>query len=142
MKNLVLILVLFTSFYSCKSDDEVPTPNNEIYGSWKLMATNNNDGNSGTSWTEAINTYNIAFNKDNTFSRNDFATCSSGTYTITQDPSNSEYKIITLTYACNNDDFEHQFKSKYRIININSSELITNNLNCIEECGEKFIKEY
>ncbi|RRQ46875.1 hypothetical protein [Chryseobacterium sp. SC28] len=138
MKHLILILVMFTSFFSCKSDDDNEPIGNEIYGSWILKETKISDGSNPTEWTEATNSYTIIFNKDNTFSRNDFASCGSGTYVISQDPANSEYKIITLTYSCNNNDFEHQFKNKYRIISITSIELITNNINCIEECSEKY----
>lgn len=142
MKTLFLLLLIFTSALSCKSSDERndTSQSNDLVGSWKLTETKTSDGNS-SNWVVATNIYIINFNNDNTFSRNDFASCGSGSYTITTDPTNQAFKIITLTYSCNNNDFEHQFKSKYRIISISGNSLETNNVSCIEECGQKYKKE-
>lgn len=81
-------------------------------------------------WKSVADGHTLVFGNDNTFTSTQFDGCGSGTYTHAND-------VITLEYACANPPADKQ----YRIVSMTENELVLGNVNCIEQCGDKYIKQ-
>lgn len=124
----VFFLLSILSLINCDSND-----NDEVtlIGKWKISQTLINDGSSNPAqWQNVENGHIIEFKNYNNFESNQFIDCSSGTYTNLNG-------VLKLNYSCDNSTIPNEFI----IISLNSKELVLSNINCIEECKDKYIKQ-
>lgn len=132
MKKLFIIQLVLLTLFSCSNSSTNGPTNQEnlLIGKWKLIEQKTSDG-SGTppTWTTAINSYDLTLNENLTFTSTQITGCGSGTYSIANGK-------ITLTYTCGNGSIPNQFS----IVSNSNTELIIKNVNCIEECADKFQK--
>lgn len=132
MKNLFIISLVILTLFSCSnsSSDDKTKQENSLIGKWKLIEQKNSDGSATVpSWTTVINSYDLTLNENLTFTSTQITGCTNGTYMI-------ENGKITLTYECGNGTIPNQFT----ILSNSNTELIIKNVNCIEECADKFLK--
>ena len=129
MKKFFTVLLLMAVFIiSC---DKNRSDENEIYfGSWKLSQTLISDGSSSPNWQNVSNGYTVILNSDYKFTTSQFSDCISGNYNISNN-------IITFNYSCGNTTIPNKFK----IVSSSNSELVLSNINCDEECKDKYTKQ-
>ena len=123
----ILTVVLFSCINSRKSG--TTKKENFLIGKWKLIEVRYSIGESNPPWTTATNSYDLTLNKDLSFISTQIIGCTNGTYTLVNGR-------ITLLYACDNSTIPTQFS----IVSNSNSELIIKNVNCIEDCSDKFLK--
>ena len=121
-----------TVFISCSNsrNSENSTEEISLIGKWKLIEARYSDGGSNPPiWTPITNGYVLTLNKDLSFTSTQIIECINGTYT------NLNGKI-TLLYACGNNTIPNQFI----VLSNSKTEMIIKNINCIEDCADKFKK--
>ena len=119
-------MILFSCLNSRK---ETTKKENLLIGKWKLIEVRYSNGESIPPWTTVTNSYDLTLNKDLSFISTQNIGCTNGTYTLVNGR-------ITLLYACGNNTIPTQFTVVFN----SNSELIIKNVNCIEECSDKFLK--
>jgi hypothetical protein len=128
MRAISLMVVLFVACLTACDGNE--TGEVTIVGKWKLTQTlMSNGGSSPVQWADIVNGSVIELKSDNSFINTQFGVCSSGTYTNLDG-------VITLDYSCGNTSIPNKFKMR----SFTSDELILSNVNCIEECKDKYRK--
>jgi hypothetical protein len=71
----------------------------------------------------------LSINSNNTYSTTESSDCNSGIFSV-------HNNVITYTNSCGNSTIPN----KFNIVSQTSKELILSNINCIEECKDKFQK--
>jgi hypothetical protein len=128
MRTISLMVVLFVACLTACDGNE--TEEVTILGKWKLTQTlMSNGGASSGQWADIVDGSVIELKSDNSFLNTQFGVCSSGTYTILDG-------VVILNYSCGNTSIPNKFKIK----SLTSDELILSNVNCIEECKDKYRK--
>ncbi|MDR2206104.1 MAG: hypothetical protein LBE36_08115 [Flavobacteriaceae bacterium] len=86
MKNLFLITSILLSAFlvSCNNDDAREVPENDIVGTWKLVAQWDG-GSPSQDWLPVAIAYTYTFDSDGTFSSTVNVNCVQGTYILTDD---------------------------------------------------------
>lgn len=126
MKAIIIYFFLLITTICCSNRNE----ENQYIGTWKLKQSLVSDGTSNPpTWQNVTNGYTIVFNNNGSFTTSQFTDCNAGNFSISNN-------IITLTYTCGNITIPNKFK----IISNSDSELILSNINCDEECKDKFVK--
>ena len=131
MKTLFFILISIFTLLSCSKSDEnntVPTTS-ALVGKWKLIERKNSDGGSTPEWVSISNGFVLTINSNNTYSTTESLDCNSGIYSV-------HNNAITFTNSCGNSTIPN----KFNLVSQTSKELILSNINCIEECKDKFQK--
>ena len=129
--KITAVFILTVILSSCLNSRKSKTTKEEnlLIGKWKLIEVKYSIGESNPPWTKATNSYDLTLNKDLSFISTQIIGCANGTYTLVNGR-------ITLLYACGNSTIPTQFT----VISNSNSELIIKNVNCIEDCSDKFLK--
>ncbi len=133
MKNL-LNLLLISLFLGCaKNNDNTLQQENKLIGTWQEKEFLGVGKNNTPPPILIENGYIIKFNKDLTFSSDEYSNSSSGTYSVSSD------NIITLNFARVNEPTITRTK---KIEEITDKTLILKptDRSCDEGCGEKLLK--
>ena len=128
--KITAVFILTVILFSClNSRKETTKKENLLIGKWKLIEARYSNGESIPPWTTVTNSYDLTLNKDLSFISTQNIGCTNGTYTLVNGR-------ITLLYACGNNTIPTQFT----VVSNSNSELIIKNVNCIEDCSDKFLK--
>lgn len=131
MKKLFIIPLAMLLLFSCSnsSSNEPTNQENPLIGKWKLIEQKNSDGSSTLpTWTPVTNGYELTFKSDGTYTTTANSTCSSGTYSISN-------QLISYINSCG-----VSIVDKTRIKSVGNTELVVYDLTCFEECQSKFQK--
>ncbi len=132
MKRIVLFLGLFFLLLSCNNDSS-SNSKASFEGTWKLLAAKISDGGSDPKWTSVDNGYTLVFNEDGMFTSTQFNECQTGKYEFDE-------TFLWLDFDC--PDFSTGFETTDGKIEMRykfeTSYMILNPTNCIEECAYKF----
>ena len=133
MKNSILLSILILTLFSCSKSSEEQnkkeTVTSPLTGKWQLIETKISSGGPVTQWTTVTNGFIRVFNTDNTYSTTEYTPCNTGSFSV-------DSSVIQFNNSCNNATIPNKFK----ILSNNDAELILNNVNCTEECKQKFKK--
>jgi hypothetical protein len=131
MKKLFIIPLAMLLLFSCSnsSSNEPTNQENPLIGKWKLIEQKNSDGSSALpTWTPVTIGYELTFKSDGTYTTTANSTCSSGTYSISN-------QLISYINSCG-----VSIVDKTRINSVGNTELVVYDLTCFEECQSKFQK--
>lgn len=134
MKNLIIYLILTIVLVSCskvaQEQSKKETVVSPLVGKWQLIETKISSGGPVSQWTIVTAGFIRIFNADNTYTTTEYSPCNTGSYTLDNN------NIIEFSNTCNN----ATIPNKYKILSNTETELILNNVNCTEECQQKFKK--